>query len=160
MLQLYEKGTPVHAFFKKFAQVLTNLQFNQFKQLSSRPEPPIHRFYFGTLLNFNLKQVPIIPNTEHQIFQSVFSRICTEYGEIGEIRILRISPHLVQMRENTDQKKLLIRTAFTQLKLTKRYLNSDYRKVKIFFSFPQTFIISCSALCDVKKKTEKDLQCK
>ena len=34
-----------------------------------------------------------------EIFWSVFSRIRTEYGEI-----LRTSPYLVQMRENTDQK--------------------------------------------------------
>ena len=54
----------MYVFFKEFAQVLTNLRFNQFKQLFSRTEPPIHRFYFGTLLNFNFKQVPIIRNTE------------------------------------------------------------------------------------------------
>ena len=41
------------------------------------------------------------PNTE--FFWSVFSRIRTEYGEI-----------IVQMRENTDQKKLRIWTLFTQ----------------------------------------------
>ena len=34
-----------------------------------------------------------------EYFWYVFSRIWTEYGEI-----LRISPHSVQMRENTDQK--------------------------------------------------------
>ena len=34
-----------------------------------------------------------------EFFCSVFSRIWTEYGEI-----LRISPHLVKMRETTDQK--------------------------------------------------------
>ena len=33
------------------------------------------------------------------LFWSVFPHIQTEYGEI-----LRISPYLVQMRENTDQK--------------------------------------------------------
>ena len=33
-----------------------------------------------------------------ELFWSVFSRIRTEYGEI-----LRISPYLVRMRENTDQ---------------------------------------------------------
>ena len=33
-----------------------------------------------------------------EFFWSVFSRIRTEYGEIGSI-----SPYLVQMRENTDQ---------------------------------------------------------
>ena len=44
--------------------VLTNLQFNQFKQLFSRTEPPIHRFYLGASPNFNFNKVPIIPNTE------------------------------------------------------------------------------------------------
>ena len=42
-------------------------------------------------------------------FWSVFSRIQTEYGDI-----LRISSYLVQMWENTDQKKLRIWTLFTQ----------------------------------------------
>ena len=42
-------------------------------------------------------------------FWSVFSRIWTEYGEI-----LGISPYLVRMRENTDQKKLRTWTHFTQ----------------------------------------------
>ena len=42
-------------------------------------------------------------------FWSVFSRIRTQYGEI-----LRISPYSVQMRQNTDQKKLRIWTLFTQ----------------------------------------------
>ena len=43
------------------------------------------------------------------LFRSVFSRIWTEYREI-----LRISPHSVQMRENTDQKKPRIWALFTQ----------------------------------------------
>ena len=42
-------------------------------------------------------------------FWSVFSSIRTEYGEI-----LRISPYLVGMRENKDQKKLRIWTRLTQ----------------------------------------------
>ena len=42
-------------------------------------------------------------------FWSVFSRIRTEYGEI-----LLISPYLVWIRENTDQKKLRVWTLFTQ----------------------------------------------
>ena len=42
-------------------------------------------------------------------FWSVFSHIRTEYGEIRSI-----SPYSVQMRENTDQKKLRIWTLFTQ----------------------------------------------
>ena len=43
------------------------------------------------------------------LFWSVFSRICTEYGEIQSI-----SPYSARMRENTDQKKLRICTLFTQ----------------------------------------------
>ena len=42
-------------------------------------------------------------------FWSVFSLIWTEYGEIWSI-----SRYSVQMRENTDQKKLRIWTHFTQ----------------------------------------------
>ena len=42
-------------------------------------------------------------------FWSVFSRIRTVYGEIRSV-----SPYSVQMRENTDQKKLCIWTLFTQ----------------------------------------------
>ena len=73
--------------------------------------------------------------------------------------IRRNTPYLsvfIPNAENSDQKKLCIWTVFTQLKLTKRYLNSDYRKVKNFCSCPQTFI-SCSALCEVenKKKTRR-----
>ena len=42
-------------------------------------------------------------------FWSVCSCIQTEYGETGSI-----SPYSVQVQENTDQKKLLIWTLFTQ----------------------------------------------
>ena len=45
----------------------------------------------------------------YSFFWFVFSRIRTEYGEL-----LRISPYSVQMRENTDQKKLRISILFTQ----------------------------------------------
>ena len=41
-------------------------------------------------------------------FWSIFSRIRTELEEI-----LRISPYSVQIRENTDQKKLHFWTLFT-----------------------------------------------
>ena len=57
-------------------------------------------------------------------FWSVFSRIRTEYGEIQSI-----SPYSVQMRENTDQKKLRIWTLFTQCEVFKSYgwkLNKEY----------------------------------
>ena len=40
---------------------------------------------------------------------SVFSRIPTEYGEMRSISL-----YSVRMRENMDQKKLSIRTLFTQ----------------------------------------------
>ena len=50
--------------------------------------------------------------SKHRVFfWSVFSRIRTEYRDF-----LRISPYLVRMRENTDQKKLHIWTLFTQCK--------------------------------------------
>ena len=47
-------------------------------------------------------------------FLSVFSRIWTEYGNLGSK-----SPYSVQIRENTDQKKLRIWTLFTQWLLWK-----------------------------------------
>ena len=50
------------------------------------------------------------PHTE--FFWSVFSCIRTEYRDL-----YRKSPHLVRIQENTDQKKLLIWTLFTQWKL-------------------------------------------
>ena len=49
-------------------------------------------------------------------FWSLFSRIRTEYGEIRSI-----SPYSVQMRENTDQKKLPIWTLFTHCVLWYSY---------------------------------------
>ena len=42
-------------------------------------------------------------------FWSVFSRIWNEYGDLQSK-----SPYSVQIRENTDQKKLPIWTLFTQ----------------------------------------------
>ena len=45
-------------------------------------------------------------------FWSVFYRIWTEYGDTRSI-----SPYSVQMRENTDQKKLRIRAFFTLWRL-------------------------------------------
>ena len=64
-----------------------------------------------------MKQIYCIKCNKHcmksvqirSFFWSVFSRIQTEYGE-G----LRIPPYLVQMQENTDQKKLRIWTDFRQ----------------------------------------------
>ena len=72
--------------------------------------------------------------------------------------IRRNTPYLLVFSLNAGKygpDKLRIRTVFTQLKLTKRYLNSDCRKVKNFFSCPQTFIISSSALCDVENNNNK-----
>ena len=57
------------------------------------------------MLTFSLRE--ICPNTE--FFWSVFCRIRTEYREIRSI-----SPYSVQMRENTDQKKLRIWTLFRE----------------------------------------------
>ena len=51
---------------------------------------------------------------------SVFSRIQTEYWEI-----LRISPYLFRMRENTVQKKLRICTLFTQSQYEDYLVNTD-----------------------------------
>ena len=66
---------------------------------------PVNRcFCSNPFLSHCVKSVHI-----RSFFWSVFSRIQTEYKEI-----LGISPHLVRMRENTDQKKLRIWTLFTQ----------------------------------------------
>ena len=62
-----------------------------------------YRKHYGTQHVHDVKSVQI-----RSFFWSVFFRIRTEYGEI-----LRISPYLVQGRENTDQKKLRIWTLFT-----------------------------------------------
>ena len=65
---------------------------------------------------------------------SAFSRIWTEYGEI-----LCISPYLVRMRENTDQKKLRIWILFTQCWVQwVTFRNSQSRGV---------FIKKCSKIC-------------
>ena len=48
-------------------------------------------------------------------FWSVLFHIRTEYGDL-----LRKSPYLVRIRENTDQKKLRIWTLFTELFLSKK----------------------------------------
>ena len=58
-------------------------------------------------------------------FWYVFSRICTEYGEIRSI-----SPYSVQMRENTDQKKLRIWTLFRKWQIFD--LDVLFKKVKYF----------------------------
>ena len=65
-------------------------------------------------------------------FWSVFSRIWTEYGDL-----LRKSPHSVQMRENTDQKKLFILTIFTQYWKRKVFKTQN---TKTFFPVPVNFL--------------------
>ena len=64
----------------------------------------LHCQNYSEKRNHCLKSVQI-----QSFFWSLFSRIWTEYGEIRSI-----SPYSVQMRENTDQKKLRIWTLFTQ----------------------------------------------
>ena len=68
---------------------------------------PIHMLIFSQYFSLNLtgwRNVQI-----RSFLWSVFSRIRTEYREI-----LRISRHLVRMREIADQEKLRICTLFTQ----------------------------------------------
>ena len=68
-------------------------------------------------------------------FWSVFSHIRTEYKKMRSI-----SPYLVRMRKNTDQKKLRIWTLFTQCyfqKLNIKDLTDDkkfWKIIKPFFS--------------------------
>ena len=60
-------------------------------------------------------------------FWSVFSRIRTEYEEIRSI-----SPYSVRMREYTDQKKLRIRTLFTQCWIEESWVN--HQKLGYFYN--------------------------
>ena len=78
-------------------------------------------------------------------FCSVFSRIWTEYGEMRSI-----SPYLVRMRQNTDQKKLCIWTFFPQcinksfentLKMALLIMNVIAKKAFITSLKSQTFHI-------------------
>ena len=61
----------------------------------------------ATLLD-TAQNVPVFGVILVRIFPT-FPHIWTEYGEI-----LRMSPYSVQMRENTEQKKLRIWTLFTR----------------------------------------------
>ena len=71
---------------------------------------PVGLIWFGRIfhicffIDHCVKSVQI-----RSFFWSVVSRIRTKYGEIRGI-----SPYLVQIRENTDQKKLRIWTLFAQ----------------------------------------------
>ena len=56
--------------------------------------------------------------SKYGVFWSVFSRICTEYGEI----LRSISPYSVKMRENTDQKN----SAFGHFSRSERFLWSQH----------------------------------
>ena len=74
------------------------------------------------LLNFNFKFTVQFPTPScyplrekcpySEFFWGVFSFIRTDYGQM-----LRISPYLVWMKENTNQKKLRLRTFFKQWSL-------------------------------------------
>ena len=64
------------------------MQFNRFEQLFFRTEPPIHRFYFGTLLNFNFKQSSYY--SEYGMLASVCIKIVL-YNQKWIKLLLRIS---------------------------------------------------------------------
>ena len=79
-------------------------------------------------------------------FSSVFSRIRTEYSEM-----LRIFLYSVLMWENTDQKKLLIWTLFTQWKVYKLrvYFWFSEQRLNVFgwtFFLPSTVVEIASFL--------------
>ena len=61
-----------------------------------------------------------------RFFWPVFSRIPTKYGEIRSI-----SSYSVRMRENTDQKKLLIWTLFTQWQMNISLMSKELQKKRI-----------------------------
>ena len=80
----------------------------------------IYLYYSTNLDKFGIAgKVHCVKSVQIRIFfWSVFSHICTKFGEI-----LRISPYSVRMRENTDQKKLRVWTVFTQWVLKKTLLS-------------------------------------
>ena len=104
--------------FKKFSEMLNVSPEHSFKGVFDKTGKSIdlirklrnfyrnHLFYefINLLITHCVKCVQI-----RSFFWSVFSRIQTEHGEIRSI-----SPYLVRIRENTDQKKLRIWTLFTQ----------------------------------------------
>ena len=75
-------------------------------------------FKLWVIFQVHMQCVKIVQ--KRSFFSSVFYRIMTEYGEI-----LRISLHLVRMRENTDQKKLCIWTLFTQWWFISRFVKQN-----------------------------------
>ena len=56
-----------------------------------------------------LARLSILSSTAWKVLKYGFSCVQTEYGDL-----LRKSPYSVRIQENTDQKKLRIRTLFTQ----------------------------------------------
>ena len=79
----------------------------------------------NTCITHCMKSVQI-----RSFFWSVFYCIWTEYGEI-----LRISPYLVQMLENMDQKKPRIWTLFTRWLFVPEYENRLYEDKSKFLSW-------------------------
>ena len=75
-------------------------------------------FKLWVIFQVHMQCVKIVQ--KRSFFSSVFYRIMTEYGEI-----LRISLHLVRMRENTDQKKLCFWTLFTQWWFISRFVKQN-----------------------------------
>ena len=80
------------------------------------------------------RQCEMCPNTE--FFLVRFSCIRTEYGEI-----LRISPYLGRMEENTDKKKLRILTLFTQLGKKETCTMQNLQLLTSFALFPRHFSV-------------------
>ena len=89
------------------------------------------RFNFGTARCAKNVQIRVF-------FRSVFSHIWTEYGDL-----LRKSPYSVQIRENTDQKKLGIWTFFAQWQVQNliRTIDSFYKERLQISNSYQTYSI-------------------
>ena len=67
-------------------------------------------------------------------FWSVFFRIWTEYGDL-----YRKSPYSVQIRENTDWKKLRIWTFFAQCVVIKRRIKNPVKYLELFAKIINSF---------------------
>ena len=90
----------------------------------------VFAYYFHMLYQSNsfLEQHCVKSVQIRSFFRYIISRIRTEYGEIRSI-----SPYLVRMRENTDQKKLRIWTFFAQCNFS--FFYSDVSIYQLEFSF-------------------------
>ena len=99
------------AFFERKFEI--SLKFELFGELLLVPIFYYNYFCLTIRKNFYMFTHDIIHCVKsvriRSFFWSAFSRIWTEYGET-----LRISQYSVQMRENTDLKKLRIWILFTQ----------------------------------------------